>query len=127
MGVPRILLVDDNSLEQKILSLSIKRAGAPVQLVGYSNPEAALEYLRQLPAEEWPDFVVVDINMPKLSGFDFYQMLEAIKAGKHAHAQFFLASAYVHRRDIQRAQRITYLSGILEKPLTLQSFYAQTA
>ena len=68
--MPRVLIADDNSNVQKMVSLALKDAGIEVIAVG--NGEAAV---RKMP-EVTPDLVLADVFMPVRSG---YEVCEFVK------------------------------------------------
>jgi CheY-like chemotaxis protein len=68
---PRILVVDDNAQNVKLLEQLLKSSGyEPVSAL--SGPEA----LKQLEAAQ-PDMVLLDVVMPQMSG---YEVCRAIRA-----------------------------------------------
>jgi DNA-binding NarL/FixJ family response regulator len=74
-----VALVEDNTGVRESLAVLIN--GAPgFRCVGaYANAEAAL---RQLP-ENWPDIVLMDINLPQMSGIDCVARLKAQRPELH--------------------------------------------
>src|ERR1700722_10337497 len=72
-GRASVALVEDNSGVRESLAVLIN--GAPgFRCVGaYANAEVAL---KQLPGN-WPDIVLMDINLPQMSGIDCVARLKA--------------------------------------------------
>lgn len=64
MSAKKIMLVEDDTSVARILQLTIERQGHEVFWA--MNGEAALEAM----AASWPDVLITDINMPRLSGRD---------------------------------------------------------
>ncbi|HJV01110.1 MAG TPA: PAS domain-containing protein [Burkholderiaceae bacterium] len=62
----RLLLVEDNPINQEVAQYLLTHAGAQVTLAG--NGEQALELLQQAP--ERYDAVLMDIQMPVMNGYD---------------------------------------------------------
>jgi CheY-like chemotaxis protein len=71
-----ILLVEDDSVD----AMTVKRAMRDLQVtnsVMHSvNGEEALEYLSD-PANERPFVILLDLNMPKMSGIEFLKIIKA--------------------------------------------------
>jgi len=68
-----ILVIDDEEINLEIIEELLTDNGfSNISL--FSDPEAALESYRQSP----PDLVLLDINMPVLSGFDVLQQFKEI-------------------------------------------------
>ena len=67
----RILIVDDDPHIRQVLSYALGKAG--MQIVEAGDGESALAAV----AAQRPDLVVLDINMPKMSGLDVCRKLRA--------------------------------------------------
>ncbi len=71
----RALLIDDEEDAREALRLSIGQYCPEVQLMAvYASPEEGLRAIRDQP----PDLVFLDIQMPRLSGFDLLQQLAPV-------------------------------------------------
>lgn len=72
----RILVVEDNPLNQKILTFHLKRRGFIVNSV--STGEKALEFL----ANEWADIVMLDLMLPGINGYEVTFRIREIEKSK---------------------------------------------
>jgi len=81
MGKPiEILLVDDNEDDILLTLEAFDLAGAPSAFKTVRDGEEALQYLRRegsFQSVKLPNLVLLDINMPKLNGFE---VLDAMKS-----------------------------------------------
>jgi CheY-like chemotaxis protein len=76
----RIALVEDNPADAQMFQMALNRAGLPVQITLLEDGLAALEYLTGCNPQNTPrpcDLVLLDLNLPRLSGFE---VLESIRA-----------------------------------------------
>ena len=64
MNEKQILLVEDEASVARILQMNIERQGHSVECA--ANGLDAIEALEK----QWPDVLITDINMPRLSGRD---------------------------------------------------------
>lgn len=106
----KFLIVDDFSTMRRIVRNLLKEAG-------YANAEeaedgvAALQKLRSVKF----DFVVTDINMPNMNGFELLAQIRADEGLKHLPVLMITAEA--RKEDIVMAAQ-TGASGYIVKPFT---------
>lgn len=72
-----VLLIDDNVNDNFFHTISIKEADAALQIKTATDGEKALEYLENCKENTgqypFPDLIFLDINMPKINGFEFLE------------------------------------------------------
>ncbi len=64
-----ILLVDDEPINSKLMQFILSEEGYEVSSV--DNPRGALAMIQR----QLPDLILLDVGMPYMNGFDFYQRL----------------------------------------------------
>jgi CheY-like chemotaxis protein len=105
--VAKILVADDNSNIQKMVSLALKDQGIDVVAVG--NGEAAVRKIADLR----PDLVLADVFMPVRNG---YEVCKFVKGDSSlAHIPVILLVGAFDPLDEQEAQRVG-ADGVLKKP-----------
>lgn len=72
-----ILLVEDDEVDIMTVKRAVKEVGIDNSIHTAQNGELALEYLEE--AELMPSIILLDINMPRMNGLEF---LEVIKSDK---------------------------------------------
>jgi len=82
IGVPRaraVAIVDDNAADRMILEEVWKRTGLPNPVTAFEDGTKFLAFMdRAASAEaETPALVLLDVNMPRMSGFDVVRALRA--------------------------------------------------
>jgi two-component system chemotaxis response regulator CheB len=75
MNEIRVLIVDDSAVVRQVLSEQLAQVGGIRVLAAVPDPLFALRYLEK----EWPDVIVLDIEMPRMDGITF---LKRIMAGR---------------------------------------------
>jgi two-component system LytT family response regulator len=71
----RAVIVDDEKHASELLALKLRKLGLGVEVLArFNQPEAALEYLSQAQL----DLLFLDIEMPRLSGFDLLEGLAQV-------------------------------------------------
>jgi chemotaxis family two-component system response regulator Rcp1 len=77
--VADILLVEDNEGDVELTKLAFEEANVPVNLVVANDGAAALEYLHQKVESHQvptPKLILLDINMPRMDGMEFLQIIK---------------------------------------------------
>lgn len=75
-GKTRILLVDDSDDDIFLVREAFRESGVAHQLEAISDGEKALSYLREH-LDDKPDVLLLDINMPRFSGFDVLEWVQS--------------------------------------------------
>jgi CheY-like chemotaxis protein len=118
----KILFIDDSHTEINYLKLLFQIIDFPAEAVFINSALEALEQLNTLGDEDFPDCIIVDINMPFISGFEFAEKyLKSIHL-KHPKTKLFIYSTSLHSKDISQAKSIDGVSGFIPKPFDQNSF-----
>jgi CheY-like chemotaxis protein len=111
-----ILVAEDNTANRELLreALSLK----DYAIVEAADGEEALQVLM----ERSPDLVLLDIQMPKLDG---YEVLHRIRAdGGLSGTKVIALTALAMRGERERAMTAGF-DGYVSKPITLSALYAE--
>ena len=107
-----ILLVDDSPADAELTLFTLKR-------IGFCNPvhhelhaDAALAWLEATPT--LPDLILLDINMPGMSGLEFLGVIKA--QDRYAPIPVVVFTSSGRRGDIEEAYR-NHCAGYIKKPL----------
>jgi signal transduction histidine kinase/CheY-like chemotaxis protein len=104
----KVLVADDNFLNREIVSHILKNAGANCTLV-----KDGVEALTEMQKETF-DIVLLDINMPNLSGDDLIKQKEAYEKSNSA-TPFLALTANNTKEDIENYLKIGF-SDVIPKP-----------
>jgi DNA-binding response OmpR family regulator len=108
----RILVAEDNPPMRKIIAQTLQKRGYEVD-----EAEDGLKAVRIL-KESPPDLAILDVQMPKVSGFS---ILEAMRRDpKFRHTPVIIATARKSKEDVLTAQRLQ-ASGYITKPFEMQT------
>src|SRR5687767_12254553 len=75
----KVAIVEDNTGIRESLSVLINGTPGFQCIATYANAEAAV---KQMP-QNWPDIVVMDINLPAMSGIECVAKLKALRPSLH--------------------------------------------
>jgi PAS domain S-box-containing protein len=109
----RILLAEDNPINQKVAGLMLGELGQSVMIVG--NGKEALDAL----AMENFDLILMDVQMPVMDGFEATASIRAWEHAKGEHTPIIAMTANVLRED-QALCLEKGMDGYIAKPITIQ-------
>lgn len=124
MKKKKILLVDDNYIDNFISKHIITKSTIAEKLDVFTSPIEALEYLetKQSNHEEFPDFIFLDIRMPEMDGFGFLDAYSKFHEDVIMNTYIFMLSSSSYEKDIERALKYPVVKKYLVKPLTKDVF-----
>jgi CheY-like chemotaxis protein len=106
----RILLVEDNVINQKVASLMLKKKGHVVVTV--NNGREAIETL----ADQDFDAVLMDVQMPEMDGLQTTAAIRASEEGTDRHLPILAVTAHALRGDREHCLSAG-MDGYLAKPI----------
>ena len=123
-----LLIIDDDCCHNIVCALAIKKLfrSSNVNFTCFTNSEEGLAYIMKLTASNKRTLLFLDINMPRLNGWQVLERLEQLPRSVKRHLDVFILTAMPNERDKQRALRSSLVKQYLEKPLFhhLQSIFA---
>jgi CheY-like chemotaxis protein len=113
----KILLVEDNLIEIMKMKRTISLLKLKHTLKEAKNGEEALEILED--KANIPDIILLDLNMPKISGIEFLKTIKANEDLKHIPTIILTTSS--NQKDLLECYR-TGMSGYVLKPLKYEDY-----
>jgi CheY-like chemotaxis protein len=119
--VINILLVEDDRLDQTEVQRTLVRKNIVHRLTIAKNGEEAMAFLKNSKSDapfDKPDIILMDLNMPKMNGFELLENIRQIMALDDV--KIFVLTTSDDREDKLNAARLG-VSGFITKPLKLES------
>ncbi len=119
-----ILLIDDNSDDNEFHEIIIQEAGVCNCVRTAENGVKGLEYLAKSvdPAYQQdypkPDLIFLDINMPRMNGFEFLEAYNKLDDNQKAKAVICMLTTSLNPDDRKKALAMGAVSEFKHKPLT---------
>ena len=115
---PLILLVDDNEANLELLEAYLEEVGGAIM-----TARDGLEALRCLEAHK-PDLILLDVMMPRMSGYQLCKRLKADPATKGI--PVVMVTALTEVSDQERAEEVG-ADDFISKPITKPDLLARIA
>ncbi|KAF2516720.1 response regulator [Flavobacterium foetidum] len=114
MKKPTILLIEDDELDIISVERSLKKIESEYMLYTAYNGIEALRILRDESIGLVPDVILLDINMPRMNGIEFLQVIREDEKLKDL--KVFIMTTSSEGRDRAEAEELG-ISGYIIKPL----------
>lgn len=115
----KLFIIEDDELTLQLYDMLLEEL-PDIEYMKAGSGTEALQLLEQTSRQQWPDCIMVDLNMPDMSGFELVVALEE-KFGKSQLSRLFILSNSVSVRDRETARSFDSIRGFLHKPLTIDS------
>jgi len=117
------MIIDDDAMNNFICKAAIKNVVKEASLISFEKPVEALEYIKANFSTDKPakTFMLLDINMPVLTGWEFLEELEKNHAELLPGFLIYILSSSIDVRDIKRAEANPNVVDFVSKPLTKEA------
>ena len=116
----KILLIEDDMIEVMKLKRVISSLQLNHHIIEANNGEEALKLLEQ--KDRLPDIILLDLNMPKISGIEFLSILK-----KDVHLRYIptiILTTSNNRNDLLECFKIG-VAGYVLKPLKYEDYVSK--
>lgn len=111
-----ILLIDDSEAEQFLYKSIVEVFDPSITVTPAYDGQEALDILGAGDIDF--DAILVDINMPRLNGFEFLDIYQENFKHKHEHVIVAMVTSSSQSSDKEKALSYPVVSKYFEKPLT---------
>lgn len=116
----KVFIIDDDPIHQRIAQIMIGKHEIFTEFTSFTEAELALDYIRLnlSSAENLPDVILLDLNMPVVDGWDFLEAFQKFENNLTKSIRIFIVTSSVDEKDKLRSQAFSFVKGFISKPLS---------
>lgn len=114
----KILFIDDDKGLLQNYNLIMERKKLADYFVFFNDANDGLDYLNSKPIDELPKYIVLDLYMPQMDGFEFLRRFQLLKEKKEA-VEIYVCTSSKKKEDRDKVMKYPFVSAIIQKPLSV--------
>lgn len=120
-----ICIIDDDKVYTFGVKKIIKNYLPENSVSTYENGKTAIEAIKKMDAngEELPDFILLDIDMPEMNGWDFLNEFESLRSNIDKKVEIFVISSRIDhgKEELFRVEWDDKVSDFIKKPVSVET------
>ena len=113
-----VMLIDDNEDDNFFHKIVLTEEGITDNVIVAESGFEALQYLSS--GKEIPELIFLDINMPKMNGWEFLEEYETLEIPDKTSVVIIMLTTSLNPADKEKAAKIKTVHGFETKPLSKQ-------
>lgn len=117
-----VYVIDDDPIHQKISNILLKTIGVFKRQTNFLEAQSAMQALieNKGTAEELPDIILLDLNMPIVNGWDFLDQYTEIRSELIKESFIYIVSSSTISSEIERSANYPSVKEFIVKPLEIE-------
>lgn len=120
MGAKNLMVIDDSEAEHFLVRIMVSQYDKTINVIEAYDGKEALDILSEM--AEPPQVLLLDINMPRMSGMEFLEKFNEIYSDSKVKIAMFSSSS----SEKEKAYEYNCVFSYFEKPLTIRHLEAMT-
>ena len=112
----RTIIIDDDDIVTFLQKKIVSKSGLDTDPLVFKDAHKALEFLEYEASEDQEYLIMLDINMPAMSGWEFLDHIKKIPLDERLHV--VMATSSIDRKDKREAANDPHVVDFIEKPLS---------
>jgi CheY-like chemotaxis protein len=119
-----VLLIDDGIIDNYIFETVLKRTRKEVTTTICSNGKIAIEKLEEMKQSDtavFPEYIIVDITMPTMDGWEFLNEYKRLNIDLGLNSKVYIITSSIFATDYNRSLGYTFVNGFIIKPINTKT------
>ncbi len=116
-GYHKILFIDDDRNLANTYNSILEKKHLSNYLIYFDNAIDGIKYLTDKGEKNDAKYILLDLYMPEMSGFEFLKYINKIKPVKES-VEVYVCTSSKDKKDREKVMNYPFVSACLEKPLT---------
>ena len=112
-----VVFIDDDREMVNVYNSILERKNLADYLVHCKDGLEGITYLSKLKKKELPDYILLDLYMPEMNGFEFLKAFERLKKLRDS-VEVFVCTSSRSKEDRDKVMKYHFVNAYLEKPLS---------
>ena len=116
-----VILIDDDPISNMLTAETIDMSCPEAKILAFTDPAEGLENVVSNLIKGVKIILLLDINMPLISGWDIVNKISSLEIGELA-IKIYMLSSSVDIKDKLKAHNYKLVAGYFEKPIYAKDF-----
>lgn len=118
--INRAFIIDDDEIFLTLVEIHMIKCGLFHDIITFNNGDDAIAKLGEdlKNPNELPDFILLDLNMPVMDGWQFLDAYNQMNIPKEI--PVFIATSSIDPRDMEKSKSYSVVKDYVLKPITGQ-------
>jgi CheY-like chemotaxis protein len=114
-----VIIIDDEPGILFLHELMVEESNLSDQVSAFTNPVEGLDYITKLVKKSNRILILLDINMPEMTGWEILEKLEEMEITDQVNV--IMATSSIQKSDRVKSQNYPSVKMYLEKPIDLET------
>jgi CheY-like chemotaxis protein len=115
--IRKVYIIDDDEISVYVTSLVIEVENFAGQIQSFESVDEAYDALMLESNDSLPEIILLDLNMPVKSGWDFLEMLRPHEKELLNKISIFVLTSSIDDTERKRSEEYNMVHGFLHKPI----------